>query len=229
MIDVVRCRAATRSFQRHGLPPVTAVDQVDLVVAAGEFVAIQGPSGSGKTTLLGLIAGIDRADGGQVEVLGHDLARLTPTERARLRRTHLGIVFQSFGLVSALTAGENVAMPLALDGIPSVERGRRAAEALAAVGLADAAELRIDELSGGERQRVGVARALVAEPMLVIADEPAGSLDDATGSIVLDLLRSAARDRGAGVLLVTHDPASGARADRSLRMLDGRLHQGAPR
>jgi putative ABC transport system ATP-binding protein len=223
MIDMIRCVGATREFADRGSIPVRAVDGVDLVVAPGEFLAIEGPSGSGKSTLLGLLAGIDRADAGTVTVFGHDLARLSPTERARLRRTRMGVVFQAFGLVGSLSAGENVALPLALDGVPSAERRGRAAAALAEVGLDGYGSARIDELSGGERQRVGVARALVAAPALILADEPAGSLDDENAAHVLDLLEVASRSRGASLVLVTHDPQSAARADRSVRMRDGRL------
>jgi len=159
-------------------------------------------------------------------VLGHDLRRLSPTERARLRQRRLGLVFQSFGLVSALGAGENVALPLALAGVPESERLRRAAAALEDVGLAIPFHARIDELSGGERQRVGVARALAADPAVILADEPTGSLDAQTGSIVLDLLEDAARRRGISLVLVTHDPSSAARADHRYRILDGRLSAG---
>jgi ABC-type lipoprotein export system ATPase subunit len=223
MTPVVRCVAATREFAAAGSMPVRAVDAVDLEIAPGEFAAIEGPSGSGKTTLLGLLAGIDRADAGTVTVLGHDLARLSATERARLRRSSMGVVFQAFGLVSSLSAEENVALPLTLARVPRAERLARAAAALADVGLEGFGSARIDELSGGERQRVGVARALVAEPALILADEPAGSLDDENASHVLDLLYEASRTRGASLVLVTHDRQSAARADRRVRMRDGRF------
>jgi ABC-type lipoprotein export system ATPase subunit len=200
-----------------------AVDHVDLAVRPREFVAIQGPSGSGKSTLLGLLAGIDLPDEGVVAVLGHDLAHLTPAERARLRRSRIGIVFQSFGLVAALTAGENVSLPLALEGMDPPQRHALAFVALSDVGLEHAIDARIDELSGGERQRVGIARALVTDPDLVLADEPAGSLDDDTAALVLDALESASRSRGASLILVTHDRSSAARADRRLSMSDGQL------
>jgi putative ABC transport system ATP-binding protein len=206
-----------------GTAPIRAVDGVDIDVDAGEFVAIEGPSGSGKSTLLGLLAGIDRADTGTVTVLGHDLARLSPTERARLRRSRIGIVFQAFGLVGALSAEENVALPLTLDGIPLADRRARAATAMADVGLEGFASARIDELSGGERQRLGIARALVATPSLILADEPAGSLDDENAEVVLDLLEEASRRSGASLVLVTHDGRSAARADRRFRMHDGRF------
>lgn len=223
MTTLIRCVGATREFSLTDAPPVRAVDAVDLDVAPGEFLAIEGPSGSGKSTLLAMLAGIDRADSGTVTVLGHDLARLSPTERARLRRSGMGVVFQAFGLVGSLSAGDNVALPLALDGVPATERGARADEALARVGLDGYAGARIDELSGGERQRVGVARAIVANPSLILADEPAGSLDDENARDVLDLLEEASRAGGATLVLVTHDPQSAARADRRMFMRDGRL------
>lgn len=223
MTALIRCVGATREFVRPGAPPVRAVDAVDLDVAPGEFVAIQGPSGSGKSTLLGLLAGIDRVDSGTVTVLGHDLGRLSPTERARLRRSAMGVVFQAFGLVGSLSAGDNVALPLALDGVLAADRRARAEAALARVGLDGFAKARIDELSGGERQRVGVARAMVANPTLILADEPAGSLDDENASDVLDLLEEASRGGGASLVVVTHDRHSAARADRRMQMHDGRL------
>jgi putative ABC transport system ATP-binding protein len=228
LTPVVRCVAATREFAVPGSAPVRAVDGVDLEIDSGEFVAIEGPSGSGKSTLLGLLAGIDQADSGSVTVLGHDLARLSPTERARLRRSSMGVVFQAFGLVGSLSAEQNVALPLTFEGVPVEERHDRAIAALADVGLDGYGSARVDELSGGERQRVGVARALIAGPSLILADEPAGSLDDENASQVLDLLVEASRTRGASLVLVTHDPHSAGRADRRVRMRDGRfLPEGA--
>jgi putative ABC transport system ATP-binding protein len=222
----VRTIAVTRRYAASDSAVVTAVVDADLTVEQGEFVAIEGPSGSGKTTLLGLIAGIERADEGSVFVLGHELSRLTAGEVARLRRSQIGIVFQTFGLVAALSAGENVALPLWLDGVRRVEREARAVAALDEVGLGDAFSRRVDELSGGERQRVAIARALVPRPAVVLADEPSGSLDEANGRAVLDLLRSAAKAHRASLILVTHDPESAGLADRRYRMRDGALVPG---
>jgi putative ABC transport system ATP-binding protein len=222
-MTVISCRGVTRRYVERGLPPVIAVNEVDLEVAEGSFVAIEGPSGSGKTTLLGLLAGLEAPDAGAITVLGHGLSRLTRAERARLRQRRIGIVFQSFGLIASLRAGENVALPLALSGVPEGIRDARARDALAEVGLDSSFGARIDELSGGERQRVGVARALAIDPMLILADEPTGSLDEENATGVLQLLTTAARRRGASLLLVTHDPASVAQADRHYRMRDGRL------
>jgi putative ABC transport system ATP-binding protein len=220
---VISCRAVTHAYERRGLAPVIAVDQVDLDVAAGEFVAIEGPSGSGKTTLLGLLAGIEQPEAGTVEVLGLNMARLSAAERARLRRVRMGIVFQSFGLVPSLSAGENVALPLALESMAARERRAKANEALASVGLEELYDARVDELSGGQRQRIGVARALAARPSVILADEPTGSLDDETAQSILDLLRRRSADVGAALVLVTHDPASTVSADRRYRMRDGKL------
>ena len=211
---------------QRGIDPVVAVDSVDLEVEAGSFVAVEGPSGSGKTTLLGLLAGLEAPDEGSITVLGHDLSRLSGAERARLRQRRIGIVFQSFGLIASLRAWENVGLPLALAGLPEVERQARSRAVLDEVGLGSAFGARIDELSGGERQRVGVARALVIEPALILADEPTGSLDEDNAAGVLQLLTDAVRRRGASLVLVTHDPASASRADRRYRMRDGRLTAG---
>ena len=219
----ITCRGVTRRYTDTGGEPVMAVDQVDLDVRPGEFVAIQGPSGSGKTTLLGLLAGLEQADEGTVTVAGHDLARLTATERARLRREQIGIVLQTFGLVASLDAGENVGLPLRLAGISRADQAARVAEVLEEVGLGGRGNARIDELSGGERQRVAVARALAIAPSVILADEPTGSLDDTTAAGILVLLSEAVRRRGAGLLLVTHDPASAALADREYAMRDGRI------
>ena len=227
-MTVITCRGVTRRYVQTGLEPVLAVAAVDLTVEAGTIVAIEGPSGSGKTTLLGLLAGLEAPDEGEIEVLGHDLSRLTGAERARLRQGRIGIVFQSFGLIASLRAGENVALPLALAGVPERERETRARAALEEVGLGSAFGARIDELSGGERQRVGVARALVNEPAIILADEPTGSLDEENAGSVLGLLTDAVRRRGASLVLVTHDPASAARADHHYLMRDGRLSTGVP-
>lgn len=225
-MSVIVARGLTRHYLRNGAEAVTAVEDVDLEVADGSFVAIEGPSGSGKTTLLGLLAGLELPDAGSITVLGHDLGRLSATERARLRRRRIGIVFQSFGLIASLPVRDNVALPLALAGVPESDRDARTRAVLEEVGLVAAIGARIDELSGGERQRVGVARALVAEPDLILADEPTGSLDEVNGLGVLNLLIGAVRRRGSTLVLVTHDPASAALADARHSMRDGRLTSG---
>ncbi len=217
----------TRRYAQRGIDPVVAVDSVDLEVDTRSFVAVEGPSGSGKTTLLGLLAGLEAPDEGSITLLGHDLLRLSGAERARLRQRRIGIVFQSFGLIASLSVVENVGLPLLLAGLPERERQARSRAVLEEVGLGSAFGDRVDELSGGERQRVGVARALVIEPALILADEPTGSLDEANAAGVLQLLTDAVRRRGASLVLVTHDPASASRADQHYRMRDGRLTAGA--
>jgi putative ABC transport system ATP-binding protein len=227
-MSVISCRGVTRRYEERGREPVVAVASADLEVAVGEFVAVEGPSGSGKTTLLGLIAGLEAPDEGSIVVLGHDLARLTPRERARLRQGQIGTVFQSFGLIASLSAGDNVGLPLLLAGVSDVERVERVRATLEEVGLGALEAARVDELSGGERQRVGVARALVIDPAILLADEPTGSLDEGTAGVVLDLLVAAVRRRGSSLVLVTHDPSSAARADQRYRMRDGRILKGSP-
>jgi putative ABC transport system ATP-binding protein len=222
-MTAIQVRGATRRYVSRGAPDVVAVGGVDLHVDDGEFVAIEGPSGSGKSTLLGLLAGIELPDDGNVTVLGHDLARLSAAERARLRQRRVGMIFQAFGLLASLSAGENVALPLALAGQPETERRARAAAELEEVGLGGAIDARIDELSGGERQRVAVARALAIDPAIILADEPTGSLDEGQGSVVLDLLTRAVAQRGAALVLVTHDPSTAGRAQRRYAMRDGRF------
>lgn len=223
----IRCIGLTRRYGTRGLEPVVAVDRVDLVVERGSFVTIQGPSGSGKTTLLGLLAGLEPPDAGSIVLLGHDLARLSAAERARLRQRRIGIVFQSFGLIPSMPVIANVKLPLALAGVPDSVGEARARSALEEVGMAHAIRARVDELSGGERQRVGVARALVIEPAVILADEPTGSLDELNATAVLDLLRDAIGRREASLVLVTHDPLSAARADHRYAMHDGRLASAA--
>jgi putative ABC transport system ATP-binding protein len=227
-MTVAECSGVSRSFAARGVPPVVAVNHVDFHVGRGEFVAIEGPSGSGKTTLVAMLAGLDLPDNGTVRILGHDTSRLSQTERARLRQFQVGIVFQTFGLIPSLNAIENVALPLAFEGVALVEREDRARAALSNVGLDGKAASRVDELSGGERQRVGVARALVIKPALILADEPTGSLDEQQGREIVDLLVSCVSNAGASLVLVTHDPISAALADRRYVMVDGGLSE-APR
>jgi putative ABC transport system ATP-binding protein len=220
---VVIAKGVTKWYSVGHGAVVTAVDSVDLSVNPGEFVAIQGPSGSGKSTLLGLLAGLERPDAGTVEILGKPLEGLSERDRARLRRRHLGLVFQSFGLIGSLSVLQNVVLTLALEGVPEDEQRRRGVFALLDVDLGDRATSRIDDLSGGERQRVAIARALATDPLLILADEPTGSLDEASGADVLSLLVAAARSRNAALIVVTHDPDLAAMADRRYRMVDGEL------
>jgi putative ABC transport system ATP-binding protein len=197
--------------------------EVSLTVARGEVLAVVGPSGSGKSTLLHLLGGLDRPDAGRALVLGTDWNRLRGAARARFRRRACGFVTQRPGLLPPATAAENVAVPLVLAGVDRADRAARVDAALARVGLAGAAAKLPDQLSGGEQQRVAVARALVARPAVVLADEPTGSLDRASAEAVVGLLTQAAAEQRAAVVLVTHDPAVAARAHRRVVLHSGQL------
>jgi len=199
---------------------VAALRGLRLEVAAGEVVTLLGRSGSGKTTLLNLLAGLDQPTRGRVEFEGADLSTLGERGRTQLRRRRIGFVFQFFNLLPTLTALENVALALELAGLPD---GGRARDALGAVGLGGKERRRPFELSGGEQQRVAVARALVKGPAVILADEPTGNLDTATGDLVLELLSRRCREDGAALLMATHAPLAAQRADRVLRMEDGTL------
>ncbi|HEX9748578.1 MAG TPA: ABC transporter ATP-binding protein [Methylomirabilota bacterium] len=200
---------------------VNVLADVSLDVPAGQFLAIAGPSGSGKSTLLGLIAGLDQPTAGRIEVAGVDVTALDEDGLARFRRDHVGYVFQSFHLLPTLTAQENVAVPLELAGDPGA--GARAAELLAEVGLAERAHHYPVQLSGGEQQRVAVARAMARRPALLLADEPTGNLDSATGKQIIELLVGMNRRLGSTLVLVTHDAALAAHADRVVTLRDGRI------
>jgi putative ABC transport system ATP-binding protein len=212
-----------RKTYRLGSSVVRALDGLDLVVERGEFVAIMGRSGSGKSTLLHVLGGLDRPDEGQVVIEGQDITRLSNGQVTRLRREKVGFVFQEFNLVPTLTALENVELPLRYAGVSRGERRRRAAEALAMVGLGERLHHRPSQLSGGEQQRVAIARALVNRPAVVLADEPTGELDSQTAMQVVDLMRGLARELGQTFVIVTHDPAVGERCQRIIRMNDGRI------
>ena len=205
-----------------GVRSVRALGPVSLSVAHGELVAIMGPSGSGKSTLLGLAGALDRPSAGRVVVEGVDLAQCSTGALAALRRRSVGFVFQDLNLLPGLTAEENVALPLELDGVRPTEARDLAQQALGRVGLRELAERLPDDLSGGEQQRVAVARAFVGPRRLLLADEPTGALDTVTGELVLRLLRQACDD-GCSAVLVTHDASHAAWADRVLQLRDGRL------
>jgi putative ABC transport system ATP-binding protein len=205
---------------------VTILDGVSLEVAAGEVIAITGPSGSGKSTLLGLIAGLDTPTAGSISVDGVEVTALGESELARFRRRTLGFVFQSYHLIATLTAAENVAVPLELAGRPDALA--LAGQRLAEVGLAARGHHYPAQLSGGEQQRVAIARAVALAPPVLLADEPTGNLDSATGTQIVDLLLALNRERGSTLLLVTHDPALATRADRAIALHDGRLVNGHP-
>jgi putative ABC transport system ATP-binding protein len=213
----ISARGVRKSFEDGR---IAALAGLDLDVAEGEFVAIVGPSGCGKSTLLHLLAALDAPDAGSIRIAGHDLA--SGRDLSHFRARHVGMVFQLHNLLPALTASENVQLPLFELGLSARERRARAERLLAAVGLAGREGNRPPQLSGGERQRVAIARALANEPPILLADEPTGSLDSRSGRLVLDLLDELRRSRGLTLVLVTHDAAVAARADRIVTMLDGR-------
>jgi putative ABC transport system ATP-binding protein len=219
MSAVLRLDRVTR-VHGSGVQAVQALRGVTMEVYAGELVAVMGPSGSGKSTLLTLAGGLDRPSEGHVLVEGQDLADLGHQGVARLRRTSVGYVFQDFNLIPALTAAENVALPLELDGTAARAARRAALAALAEVGLGELAGRFPDEMSGGQQQRVAIARAVVGERRLVLADEPTGALDTETGEEILRLLRGRC-DAGAAGVLVTHEPRHAAWADRVVFLRDG--------
>jgi putative ABC transport system ATP-binding protein len=215
---VIEMHDVVKSFEGGRL---RALDGASLEVAKGEFVAVMGPSGCGKSTLLHLIGALDRADSGTITVNGEDLARERNLSRHRARE--IGIVFQLDNLLPTLTASENVQVPMFEIGLSGGARRRRARELLEMVRLGDKADRTPAELSGGERQRVAIARALANSPLILLADEPTGRLDSASGRLVLDLIEDLRRSAGLTILMVTHDLTVARRADRIIRMLDGRV------
>jgi len=206
---------------------IEVLSQVSLHVPRGAWVALMGPSGSGKSTLLGIIAGLDSPDAGRIAVDGVDITALGERELARVRGERIGVVFQSYNLIPGLSAQENVAVPLYAARRPG-QVARRAAELLDLVGLADRRAHRPAQLSGGQQQRVAIARALVNSPALLVADEPTGNLDSASGAMVLDLFARLRAELGLTLVVATHDPGVAARADRVVRLADGRVVEDRP-
>jgi putative ABC transport system ATP-binding protein len=208
---------------RRGSETVHVLQHLNLSIPAGDFLALMGPSGSGKTTLLNLLGGIDRATSGKVQVDGLNIADMSESQRARWRARSVGFIFQLYHLLPVLSAERNVELPLLLTGLSASERKRRVAAALRLTGIADRAKHKPAELSGGQEQRVGIARAIVADPLLLLCDEPTGDLDRKAGDEVLDLLQALNREHGKTIIMVTHDPHAAARANRILYMNKGRL------
>jgi putative ABC transport system ATP-binding protein len=222
-VSILRAEQLVKTFGAGatGGAHVAAVRGVDLGVEVGEFVAVMGPSGCGKSTLLHMLGGLTRPSSGRVMLEGVDLAGLDDDALATVRRRRIGFVFQRYNLLPELSLVENVALPLVLDGVAQPEAAAAATEALEAVGMAERAKHRPDELSGGEQQRGAIARALVAGPALVLADEPTGALDSVNSGRVLELLGRLVEERRQTLVMVTHDPTIAATAGRLIRMRDG--------
>ncbi|HKS37143.1 MAG TPA: ABC transporter ATP-binding protein [Verrucomicrobiae bacterium] len=223
--NVVTVRGVTKIYQQ-GEINVTALNDISLDIKAGEFLALMGPSGSGKSTLLHIIAGIDRPTSGQCLVQGVDVTQLNESELADWRNQNVGFVFQTFNLIPVLTASENVELPLLLTRLSGRERRKLVMTALELVGLADRARHLPKQLSGGQEQRAAIARALVTDPNLIVADEPTGNLDSQSAQDVMQILQSLSRSAGKTVIMVTHDPKAAAFGSRSVHLEKGELVNG---
>jgi putative ABC transport system ATP-binding protein len=221
----LQIRDLSKSYREGGREHVSLAG-AEATLHRGEFVALLGPSGSGKSTLLNLVSGIDTPDSGSVEVDGVVLTAIPERERTLFRRRHIGFIFQFFNLLPTLTVEENLLLPLELNGLPGGENHEKVRSLLGRVGLEGREGTFPDRLSGGEQQRVAVARALIHDPVLLLADEPTGNLDSKTGTRILDLLRGLAMDRGVTLLAVTHSKEVAASADRILSIEEGRLVEG---
>ncbi len=218
---MIELRGLTRHFQ-VGDQTVRALQDVSLMIADGDYLALMGPSGSGKSTLLHILGCLDRPTGGTYALDGREVGSLPENELAAVRSRKIGFVFQFFHLVPRLTAAENVELPMVLAGVRPAERREQVAKALRAVGLTDRAAHRPDQLSGGQRQRVAIARATVMGPSILLADEPTGNLDRASGHEIIELIEKMNRE-GLTLVVVTHDPEIGQRARRILKLVDGRI------
>jgi putative ABC transport system ATP-binding protein len=219
---LIRIRGLAKSYHR-GEQDIAVLVDIDLDVAAGEFIALMGPSGSGKSTLLNLVAGIDQPSAGNIEIGGVDIATLSEGELADWRAANVGFIFQFYNLIPVLSAFENVELPLLLTGLSARQRRERVAQVLELVALSDRADHLPSELSGGQQQRVAIARALVSDPTLIVADEPTGDLDRTTGEEVLSLLEQLVDELGKTIVMVTHDPKAAARAHRLVHLEKGVL------
>src|SRR5436853_701683 len=214
-----------RKVYRRGEERIDVLQGIDLDVPQGDFLALMGPSGSGKTTLLNLMGGLDRPSSGSVEVAGEPIHRLSDGQLAGWRARHVGFVFQFYNLLPVLTAERNVELPLLLTRLSAAERRQHVATALAVVGLADRARHYPRQLSGGQEERVGIARAIVTDPTLLLCDEPTGDLDRKSGDEILDLLQALNKQHGKTIVMVTHDPRAAERANRTLHLEKGRLER----
>jgi len=220
---VVEVESVSKRYEEKGQPPADALRGVSVKVEPGEFMALAGPSGSGKTTLLNLIGGLDAPTGGSIRVDGKDISRMGRAALADLRRDRIGFVFQAYNLIPVLTARENAEYVLELQGVSASERRARVDELFARIGLSALASSRPLKMSGGQQQRVAVARAIVSQPAVVLADEPTANLDQHTGASLVDLMRELNRERGITFIFSTHDPMVLERADRVVRLVDGQI------
>ena len=219
---LVELQDVTKEYRR-GAETVHVLQKLSLEIPQGDFLALMGPSGSGKTTLLNLLGGIDRATSGSIQVQGTDIARYNESQLAHWRAHNVGFVFQLYHLLPVLSAERNVELPLLLTGLSAADRKLRVRAALSLANIADRAKHKPSELSGGQEQRVGIARAIVGDPLLLLCDEPTGDLDRKSGDEILDLLQALNREQGKTIVMVTHDPHAAARARRILYMNKGRL------
>lgn len=219
---MIQCRGLSKSYYK-GSTVVTPLEALDLDVPKGEFLALMGPSGSGKTTLLNLLSGIDSPTDGSLIIAGTEIAKLSRSDLTRWRAKHVGYIFQLYHLVPVLTAFENVELPLLLSNMSKSERHERVENALSLVGLGDRMHHTPSELSGGQEQRVAIARAIVADPEILVADEPTGDLDRESATRILELLRQLAAEFSKTIVMVTHDAKAAAAADRTLHLEKGQL------
>jgi putative ABC transport system ATP-binding protein len=224
--SLVRLRGVAKDYRR-GSEIVHVLHALDLEIPTGDFLALMGPSGSGKSTLLNLIGGLDRPTAGTIEIAGERTDTMNDAQLGRWRANHVGFVFQMYNLLPVLTAERNVELPLLLTKLSAAERRKRAQAALSLVGLSDRAKHKPRELSGGQEQRVGIARAIVSDPNLLLCDEPTGDLDRRSGDEILDLLQALNQQQGKTIIMVTHDPHAAARAKHVLHLNKGQLGQEA--
>ncbi|WP_415879340.1 ABC transporter ATP-binding protein [Methylomonas sp. TEB] len=222
---MIQLSGIRRVFQ-VGEQTVQALNGIDLSIGPGEYVSVMGPSGSGKSTLLNIVALLDQPSAGQYLLNGTDVTRQSDDELARIRRDNIGFVFQFFHLIPRLTASENIEMPMILAGIDSKQRKQRVLQALASVNLLERAEHKPNQLSGGQLQRIAIARAMIMQPGILLADEPTGNLDSQSGRDIIELLENL-NQQGVTLIIITHDQNIGGRAKRQLRIVDGRLADGA--
>jgi putative ABC transport system ATP-binding protein len=219
---LVRIRGLAKDYKR-GAETVHVLHALDLDIPKGDFLALMGPSGSGKSTLLNLIGGLDRPSAGSIEIAGQRIDTLDDAQLGRWRASHVGFIFQMYNLLPVLSAERNVELPLLLTSLSASERRKRAQSALSLVGLSERAKHKPRELSGGQEQRVGIARAIVSDPTLLLCDEPTGDLDRKSGDEILELLQALNQQQGKTIIMVTHDPHAAARAKRTLHLEKGQL------